>query len=132
MKSVYTLVFSLLAILLFLAGCQQAADKQGTNKAAEGKPATDPAAEEEADIKAARAELSPEDQRLVEAQKFCPVMPDKRLGVMGPPIKVTVKDQPVFLCCKGCRRKALADPDKTLVKVEELKAKVKADTGTKK
>jgi hypothetical protein len=43
-----------------------------------------------------------------------------------------VKDQPVFLCCKGCRRKALADPDKTLAKVAELKAKVKADAGTKK
>ncbi|MCL6507397.1 MAG: hypothetical protein K6T59_10240 [Bryobacteraceae bacterium] len=87
--------------------------------------------DEEAEIKAARAELSPEDQRLVEAQEFCPVMPDNRLGVMGPPLKVMVKDQPVFLCCKGCRRKALADPDRTLAKVEELKAKVKAGAGKK-
>ena len=86
---------------------------------------------DEADIKEARAGLSPEDRRLVEAQDFCVVMPDKRLGVMGTPIKVMVKDQPVFLCCKGCRRKALADPDKTLAKVEELKAKVKASAEKK-
>ena len=46
---------------------------------------------------------------------------------MGPPLKVTVKDQPVFLCCKGCQKKALADPDKTLAAVAELKAKAKAD-----
>jgi hypothetical protein len=82
--------------------------------------------DEEAEIKTARAELSPEDQQVVEAQEFCAVMPDKRLGVMGPPLKLMVKEQPVFLCCKGCRRKALADTDKTLAKVEELKAKVKA------
>ena len=131
MKSLYTFAFSLLVIALFLGGCQQASDKHGTHKAAEDKPATGQASEEEADIKAARAELSPEDQRLVKAQDFCPVMPDKRLGVMGTPIKVMVKDQPVFLCCKGCRRKALADPDKTLAKVEDLKAKVKA-SGEKK
>ena len=57
----------------------------------------------------------------------------KRLGVMGRPIKVMIEDDerqihPVFLCCKGCRRKALADPDKTLAKVEQLKAKVKASS----
>jgi predicted small lipoprotein YifL len=80
---------------------------------------------EEAEIEKARAALSPEDRRLVDAQDFCPVMEHNRLGVMGPPVKVTVKDRPVFLCCKGCRRKALADPDKTLAKVEELKARVK-------
>ena len=121
MKSLYTFAFSLLVIALFLGGCQQASDKHGTHKAAEDKPATGQASEEEADIKAARAELSPEDQRLVKAQDYCPVIPDKRLGVMGTPIKVMVKDQPVFLCCKGCQRKALADPDKTLAKVEELR-----------
>jgi hypothetical protein len=38
-----------------------------------------------------------------------------------------VKDQPVFLCCKGCQKKALADPDKTLAKVKELRDKVKAE-----
>lgn len=49
---------------------------------------------------------------------------------MGTPVKVMVKEQPVFLCCKGCRRKALADPDRTLAKVDELKAKAKERKGT--
>jgi hypothetical protein len=45
---------------------------------------------------------------------------------MGPPVKLVIKGQPVFLCCGGCEKKALANPDKTLAKVEELKAQVKA------
>lgn len=78
------------------------------------------------EVKAARAKLGPEDQRLAEAQDYCPIMEDHRLGSMGKPFKVVIKDQPVFLCCKSCQRKALADPDKTLAKIEELKAKNKA------
>lgn len=67
------------------------------------------------------------DAALIAAQGYCPVMPDTKLGEMGEPFKVMVKgatgvEQPVFVCCKGCRRKALADPDKTLAKVAELKA----------
>jgi len=42
---------------------------------------------------------------------------------MGPPVKVMVKDQPVFLCCKSCKDEALKDPDKTLERVAELKKK---------
>jgi hypothetical protein len=81
---------------------------------------------DEADIAAERAKLSAEDRKLVEAQEYCPIMDDHHLGVMGPPVKLMLKDQPVFVCCKQCQKKALADPDKTLAKVEELKAKVKA------
>lgn len=120
-------VAGLLALFLAGTGCQKQVVKQaGTNQpgphgAAHQEPAK--ADHEEADIQAARAELSPEDRRLVDAQEWCPVMSDNRLGVMGAPIKVMVKDQSVFLCCKGCQRKALADPEKTLAKVEELKAK---------
>ena len=80
----------------------------------------------EDEIKEARSKLAPDDLKLVNAQEWCVVMTDNRLGEMGVPLKVMVKDQPVFLCCKGCQRKALADPDKTLAKVEDLKAKVKA------
>lgn len=82
--------------------------------------------EEEASIKKSMAKLAPKDRQLAEAQGYCPVMADNRLGTMGPPIKVMVKDQPVFLCCAGCRRRAIADPDKTLAVVKELKAKVVA------
>lgn len=112
-----------LAVLLFVSDGQKVAPPHppaGTT----AEPAPENQVMAKTEIQAARAELSAEDQRLVEAQDFCPVMPDKRLGVMGPPIKVMVKEQPVFLCCKGCRRKALADPNQTLAKVEELKVKV--------
>jgi hypothetical protein len=34
-----------------------------------------------------------------------------------------IKDQPVFLCCKGCQADALKHPEETLAKVAELKAK---------
>jgi hypothetical protein len=46
---------------------------------------------------------------------------------MGVPKKVTIKGQPVFLCCGHCEDEALADPDKTLEKVKQLKSK-NADT----
>jgi hypothetical protein len=80
---------------------------------------------EELTVQTSRAKLSPEDRRLVDAQDFCAVMEDSRLGAMGEPLKVMIKGKPVFLCCKGCEKKALANPDKTLAKVEELKAKHK-------
>jgi hypothetical protein len=77
----------------------------------------------EADIKANLAKLSAEDRKLAEAQKWCVIEDDNRLGEMGVPIKLLVKDQPVFICCKGCKDQALKDADKTLAKVKELKAK---------
>jgi len=42
---------------------------------------------------------------------------------MGAPTKVTIRGQPVFLCCADCAEKARENPDKTLAKVKELKAK---------
>jgi hypothetical protein len=81
---------------------------------------------EEAEIKAALAKLPEKDRKLAEEQKYCPIS-DERLGSMGKPRKILVKDQPVFLCCKGCEKKALADPDKTLAKVKELKAKAREE-----
>lgn len=131
-------MFALLVVSWPIAGCQQAADKpkaeKTADKVAKETPATSkPAAESEgeAEIKAARAELSPEDRKLVDAQDYCPVMPEHRLGGMGAPFKLMIKDQPVFLCCKACKNKALKDPDKTLAKVEELKTKRKG-TGPEK
>jgi RND family efflux transporter MFP subunit len=74
-----------------------------------------------AKITAALATLSPEDRQLAEAQRFCPILPN-RLGVMGTPVKVAVNGQTVFLCCSGCKEKALANPEATLAKVKSLKA----------
>jgi len=63
-------------------------------------------------------ELSPEDQRLVELQKVCPVT-NLPLDSMGGPIKVMVAGQPVFLCCESCRERLLAEPAKYLAKVDQ-------------
>jgi hypothetical protein len=86
------------------------------------KPA-DKASEDEAKIKANLAKLSDADRKEAEAQRFCAVENEDRLGSMGVPVKILIKDQPVFLCCKGCTKQANADPEKTLAKVKELKAK---------
>ena len=90
-----------------------------------------PADAHDAEATAEREKLSPEDRALVDAQEWCVVSTDSRLGTMGPPLKLSVKDQPVFVCCKGCRKKALADPDKTLATVAELKARAKAEKDKK-
>lgn len=79
-----------------------------------------------------RAKLSAEDLALVEAQEWCVVSNDERLGSMGPPLKLTIKDQTVFVCCTGCKKKAESNPDKTLAKLDELKAKAKSEKETKK
>jgi multidrug efflux pump subunit AcrA (membrane-fusion protein) len=87
----------------------------GGQAAAEGR--------HEAKVRANLARLSTEDRRLAEAQRYCAVMPDSLLGSMGVPIKVMVKGQPVFLCCKGCQDEALEKPDQTLSEAEKLRAK---------
>jgi hypothetical protein len=74
-------------------------------------------------VQANLAKLGDEDQKLAAAQGYCAVESENRLGAMGPPVKVMVKDQPVFLCCKSCKDEALKDPDKTLERVAELKKK---------
>lgn len=83
--------------------------------------------EEEA-IKAVREKLSPEDRKLVDAQEWCVINNDEHLGGMGAPVKLTIKGEPVFICCKSCQKEAQADPEKTLAKVKELKAKKAAES----
>jgi Cu(I)/Ag(I) efflux system membrane fusion protein len=83
-------------------------------------------------INSSLAKLSPDDRRLAEAQRFCPILSTNRLGVMGAPFKVTIKGQSVFLCCSGCKEKALENPESTLSKVESLKAAAAKSADTKK
>lgn len=66
----------------------------------------------------ALAKLSPEDQALAEKQKVCPVSGEP-LGSMGTPVKITVKDREVFLCCSGCEDAIKKEPDKYLAKLPE-------------
>ena len=72
-------------------------------------------------IKAALAKLSSDDRKLAEAQRFCAVETENRLGSMGKPVKVMIEGQPVFLCCAGCEDAAKDEQEKTLQRVKKLK-----------
>jgi hypothetical protein len=102
----------LLTVPLVLTGCS------GSSPSPRAKGGDD-----EEKIKANLAQLDPADRKLAEQQKYCAEENDNRLGAMGVPVKIELKGEPVFLCCKGCRKDAEADPDKTLAKVKELRAK---------
>ncbi|MFO0850077.1 MAG: hypothetical protein U0871_16205 [Gemmataceae bacterium] len=119
----YRSTIALLPVVAMLAGCGSKETPAPVATPGAAKPADDVAAE--------RAKLDPTDRALVDAQEWCVVSTDERLGSMGPPLKLEIKGQPVFVCCKGCKRKAEADPDKTLAKAAELKAKATAEKAGK-
>jgi len=111
MKQARAWIWVVLAV--FLMGC------------AEQLLADDKDKDDEAKIKASIAKLAPKDRKIATAQRWCAVETDNRLGSMGTPIKLVIKGETVFTCCKGCAKDAKADPDKTLATVKELKAKAK-------
>ncbi|QDV78381.1 hypothetical protein K2D_19880 [Planctomycetes bacterium K2D] len=80
-----------------------------------------PTSQLDPEIAEALAGLDADDRKLAEAQKFCAVMTDNLLGSMGTPVKVDVNGETVFLCCDGCKGKALRKADETLAKVAKLK-----------
>jgi hypothetical protein len=84
--------------------------------------------DEDAKVQAVLANLDPADRRLAEEQGNCPVL-NTRLGAMGVPVPVTIEGQKIFLCCKGCVKKATAGGKATLARVAELKARHKAQKG---
>ncbi len=86
--------------------------------------------DEEAKLAAVMAKLPDEDRKLVEAQQFCPILSDNKLGSMGEPVKVIIDGQPVFLCCAGCKKAALDHPQETLAKVVSLQKQESAPTKT--
>jgi hypothetical protein len=94
---------------------------EGCEKTAKKDPDKTLARVEEVRIRAALEQLDPADRKLAEEQKYCAVQTKNRLGSMGPPVKLMLKDQPVFLCCGGCTKAAKKDPDKTLATVKKLK-----------
>jgi hypothetical protein len=126
-----TSLLAVAAFLLSLTGCREEAKDQAKNTAGTIKANPKAPDADDAKIQEQRAKLSPEDRKLVDAQEWCVEETDERLGSMGVPIKLMVKDEPVFVCCAGCKRKALADPDATLAKVKELRAKKQAEFSSK-
>lgn len=132
----WMLIIGALPLALLAAGCQTQTSQSKPESSAqkehdhadhshEDAAETDAHADEamEAKVSSILSTLSPEDRQLAESQRFCAVMNHQRLGGMGAPLKLDIKGQPVFLCCKGCRAKALKKPDETLAKVAELKSK---------
>lgn len=107
MKAFGLMAFLTLSLSPFVAGCVNDAP---------------PPPDKEAKIKASLEQLDPADRKLAEEQRFCAVETENQLGSMGKPIEVTLKDQTVFLCCKGCEKQAEADPDQTLAAAKKLKA----------
>jgi hypothetical protein len=107
---------------IFFVGCQNENEpaELTTPSAAPSASTDDNSAD--ADVAAAMAELSPEDRKEAEAQKFCAVMDTNLLGSMGVPLKLDVNGQAVFVCCAGCKSKALKNADATLATVARLKA----------
>ena len=110
-----------------LTGCGQEQPPKAEAPVGPPKVEPKPAPTLSKEVIAEREKLDPADRALVEAQQWCVISSDEHLGSMGPPLKLDIKGQPVFVCCKGCQRKAESDPDKTLAKVAELKAKAKAE-----
>ena len=77
-------------------------------------------------VTATLAKLNPADRKIAEQQQFCAVMHNERLGSMGVPVKLEIKGEPVFVCCAGCKAKALKNPNETLAKVATLKSSHKS------
>jgi hypothetical protein len=114
----------LLLFALALSGCSgQPKEQPKAEDKAANKDKTPDKGDDAASIRANVEKLSPEDRKLAEEQQYCAVESKNPLGSMGVPFKVTVKGQPVFLCCDGCETRAKAHADRTLAKVQQLKEK---------
>ena len=110
------------ALAVGLSGC----NSNVPDKTAQ--PAAGPAVESHeghvhspADLEKAKAELaklSPEERASAEKQQVCPVT-GEMLGSMGPPKKVDVSGQQVWICCDGCSEELQTNPDKYLAKLKK-------------
>ncbi len=69
------------------------------------------------------SKLTNEDRKLAEEQVICPVM-EVKLGSMGmgAPKRVKLPKGDVMICCEGCRKKLVADPDKYYAILENFKS----------
>jgi hypothetical protein len=128
MKNAYVCAALALSFALVIAGCNQSSPPKQANTAGSDKKAADKSASKSAaeELEANLAKLSPEDRKLAEAQRLCPVSDQPLGGSMGVPVKLTMSDQVVFICCDHCKKEAEKDADKTLAKVKALKEKTTA------
>jgi hypothetical protein len=75
--------------------------------------------------------LGDADAKAAAEQKYCAIETDNRLGLMGAPLKVMAKGEPVFVCCSHCVKKVEDNPDKALATAKELKAKAAKEAAQK-
>jgi Cu(I)/Ag(I) efflux system membrane fusion protein len=68
------------------------------------------------------AKLNSADRQLAEAQRFCPILANSRLGGMGPPVKLALDGETVFVCCENCVEDAKGNPKKTVDAVKRLRS----------
>ena len=115
----YGLIWAAVAFCAVLAGCQESANVSDRREIDRLKKSGSGEAEE-AEVQAARGKLNADERRLVDEQDICPIS-NERLGSMGVPVKVQVRDETVYLCCKSCQKSALEKSDETLAKVKEIK-----------
>ena len=121
-----TLAVSIALVSVVTTGCSD--HPAASPLAVAERPASPPPKPAETDeVAVERKKLSAADRSMVEDQEWCVVMTDERLGAMGPPIKLTIKGETVFICCKGCKKTAEKNPDETLAKLKELKEKAKSE-----
>jgi Cu(I)/Ag(I) efflux system membrane fusion protein len=107
------------------SGGPQADSRPSTPAVERPAPAPEPKTAEvvlsEDDLK--NIEQLPEaDRKLALAQRICPIT-GAALGSMGVPVKIMLRDMPVFLCCKGCIGKAKRDPEETSRRLREARGR---------
>ena len=116
---------SFVALLLAasaMVGCNRQSSPVASTPAGESSTMGEHVETDQAAITEALAQLSSEDRTLAESQKYCAIANGNPLGTMGTPLKIEVNGEPVFLCCAGCKTKALSNPEETLASVAKLKA----------
>ena len=95
------------------------------NRAAINNEAELADAEAEAkEIEQSFASLSVDDRKLADAQVICPVT-EVKLGTlgMGAPIRVSLSDRDIMICCEGCRTGLLEAPEKYLAILDKYHGK---------
>lgn len=116
----YVWFFALAATIGCDSPNKTTSDKKADEKSSAAVPEKnegDKAKEHAEKIKTALAKLSPEDKKQAEAQAVCPVSKEP-LGSMGVPIKVTVGEKSIFICCEGCEKDARENIEKHAVGIK--------------
>lgn len=83
-------------------------------------PGSQPSAPSEDDLKNLE-KLPPADRDLARSQQLCPIT-NMPLGSMGVPLKIVIADETVFICCKGCAKRAEREAQQTVEKVRKWRA----------